>query len=134
MARARAALDAGDACGALTVFLREVVQLSEDEFTFVTALPEEWFQAFAGTAIREMEAASALDPDPRRYEGLETETLLLLGTESAQHLTNATYGLASALPNADIVMLEGQAHNAILIAPDLIATEIKRFAAGGEPR
>ncbi len=54
-------------------------------------------------------------------------TLLLLGSESPEWAHRATQAFAAALPDARLVMLEGQGHAATVTAPDLLASEIERF-------
>lgn len=129
MQQARALLDQGSPRDALLVFLREVVKLPTEELGFVASLPDEWFATFAPTAIREAEAVGGeLDLGPKRYANVDVATLLLLGTDSPPNVASATRELAHAISTSRVAMLEGQAHNAILAAPDLVAVEIRKFA------
>jgi pimeloyl-ACP methyl ester carboxylesterase len=83
-------------------------------------------------------SAPVVDPDVRsvnqlddasRYQAIEAPTLLLLGTESAEHpFQDTTRALAEAMPNASVAMLEGQRHLATLYAPHLVIDAIRSFA------
>lgn len=124
---ADAALAEDDPRAALLILLRDVVRISDDELAFVGALPDEFFETFAPTAIREIGAVSDRDPDPARYASVSVPTRFLLGTESPSHIVNATDALVAALPRTEVVTLEGQGHNAILSAPNLVADAIAGF-------
>jgi pimeloyl-ACP methyl ester carboxylesterase len=52
--------------------------------------------------------------DPERLRALHVPTLLLVGGESTLYNKAATATVANALPNARIVVLPGQQHNAKL--------------------
>jgi len=122
---AEAALAAGDHRGVLEVLLRQIVRLPDSEWAVVSTLPDRWFEAFAHTALREM--AAVTDGDIGAYADIEANTLLLLGTESPPHVARATRELAAVMPRATLELLEGQGHNAILAAPQLIADRITSF-------
>ena len=124
--RASSALDAGDARSALLCLLVEIVNVPESEMAFVRMLPDSWFEGFARTALREM--TSVVDPDLSRFRSIEQPTLLMLGTESPARIVQATEALEATLPNARVVALDGQGHNAILTAPELVAGHILAFA------
>lgn len=66
----------------------------------------------APTIIREMDAVNGfLATD--RLAGITTPVRMLLGTESPTYLRAATAAIAAQLPDADIVAVQGQAHQAI---------------------
>ncbi len=130
---ARSALSAGDARSALTTLLREIVGLQRAELDVVRQLPDGWFERFAVTALREYVAVNELGPDLDRFADIKVPTLLLLGTESTARLVGATRRLANLLPDARVASLEGQAHNAVLAAPHMVASHVKAFLASVWP-
>ena len=67
--------------------------------------------------------------DPARFAGLRVPTLLLLGSESPPFLRVQTVAVAAALPDARIVTLGGEGHEAMLRAPELFVREVTRFFA-----
>jgi pimeloyl-ACP methyl ester carboxylesterase len=127
LARARELLRQDDPKGTLIELLRGIVRVTDDELAVVTELPDAWFEAFAMTAMREIEAVGELSPEPADYT-TQVDTLLLVGSESPDGLVQATHALAAVLPHSRIVTLEGQAHNAILAAPELVATAVRSHA------
>lgn len=54
-------------------------------------------------------------------------TLLLLGSETAPFLREATETLNDALPSSRIVIMEGQVHAAMNTAPELFVDEVLAF-------
>jgi len=64
------------------------------------------------------------------YAGLTCPTLLLLGTESAEHpFSHATAALEETLPNVRTASLTGQSHMAMRTAQDVLAQKIAGFVA-----
>lgn len=124
---ASSALRAGDARTALTTLLREIVGLRPEELDVVRQLPDTWFESFAASALREMIAVNELGSDLDRFADIRVPTLLLLGTESTGTVVSATLRLADLLPDTRVATLEGQAHNAVLGAPQMVASHVKAF-------
>jgi pimeloyl-ACP methyl ester carboxylesterase len=124
---ASSALRAGDARAALTTLLREIVGLRPEELDVVRQLPDTWFESFAASALREMTAVNELGSNLDRFADIRMPTLLLLGTESTGTVVSATRRLAELLPDARVATLEGQAHNAVLGAPQMLASHVKAF-------
>jgi pimeloyl-ACP methyl ester carboxylesterase len=79
------------------------------------------------TWTRELEAIDRLGPSLDRYGQLAAPTLLLLGTATAAHHQVATTALAKALPDARVVLLQGEGHVAHLTVPDTVAKEVTDF-------
>ena len=65
--------------------------------------------------------------DSGRVSNLQVPTLLLLGSESPPFFRAAIEALHAVLPNSDLVMLEGQHHNAMDTAPDLFTETVNQF-------
>lgn len=120
----RAALDGGAPREALLLAMERVVQIRPDELAFVKTLPDEWFETRAATTVREMESVDAFDPerDLQLPDGLPVS--VLLGSESTGAMRRNAERLLRDLPGAVLHTLEGQAHNALPFAPDLIACAI----------
>ena len=113
---------------ALACFLRGGPELSADELSAFQATPL-WKEAveLAPTFAREVEAINRLESNLEPYRKVSMPTLLLVGTASAAHLRDASRGLQDTLPNVRTVLLDGQAHIANLLAPDLVAREVSNF-------
>jgi pimeloyl-ACP methyl ester carboxylesterase len=65
--------------------------------------------------------------DRGRFDRLELPTLLLLGSESPTLFQQAIEALHMALPRSEVVVMQGQHHNAVEEAPGLFAEEVLRF-------
>jgi pimeloyl-ACP methyl ester carboxylesterase len=64
------------------------------------------------------------------YRAIAVPTLLLLGSSSAPDPFRASVdALLDVLPQAELAVLEGQTHTALLFAPQLVADELRRFLA-----
>ncbi len=123
------ALQQGEPREALLRFLGDVVRMRPEEMALVETLPDAWFEALAKPTIREMDAVSALQLDSGFDAAIDIPTLLLLGSESTPVIRRATERLLREMPRAILAPLEGQAHNAVLLAPQHIAEAIDRFFA-----
>lgn len=126
-----ALLERGDREGALEVVLRQVVALSPEEFERLRASPM-WNSRVAAvhTVPRELQADLAFAFDASRFANVRAPTLFLLGGDSPARARAGTQAYAAALPDARIVMLEGQGHAANVTAPELVAREIAQFLSG----
>jgi pimeloyl-ACP methyl ester carboxylesterase len=82
---------------------------------------------------RQMRALSAYRFDASRMKSLKTPTLLLIGEHTASpYAKQSISALRESLPNATVVVLERQEHNAMEGARDALANAIIRFAAPQE--
>lgn len=126
-ARIQALLDSGDREGALIVFFREIVEISDDQLEALRRAPE-WASrlAAAHTILREF-ADEDYILDPRRFENLTVPTMLLQGGESPDYIKTATEMVHAALPNSRIVIMPGQQHIAMRTAPELFARLVTEF-------
>lgn len=121
----RGAFDAGDARRAMLLFLGQVVRIRPEELAFVKTLPADWFETRAATTLREMEAADDFDAERLLRRCRDLPVSLLLGSESPPEMRVSAERLLRALPHARLHTLEGQAHNALLLAPELVAQAIE---------
>jgi pimeloyl-ACP methyl ester carboxylesterase len=129
LAKIRAFIAAGDREAAVVTFSREIVGISEAEIELLRASPAAWASRAAAihTVLREMQTVEDYMVDLQPLKTLQTPVLLLLGSDSAPHLHRGVHTLAAALPNAEVVVMQGQQHLAINTAPELFADEVKRF-------
>jgi hypothetical protein len=114
---------------ATVLFLTEVVGQSENEIAEMKARV-----SWAGlvqtidSQLRQIHALAAYRFDSRRISAVQTPTLLLMGSEThSPYLRQAVNSLQDALPNATLVVLDGQQHNAMDTARDMLAETIKDF-------
>lgn len=137
--RLEAILSTGDREEVLVTFLREGPRYPPDVIEAQRARPD-WSDrlAFAHTLPRETQAVHRYVFDPERVADLRVPTLLLLGSESPPFFQQAIDALHGALPESEVVLLQGQHHNAMETAPELFAETVRRFLRdhpdGGQPQ
>jgi pimeloyl-ACP methyl ester carboxylesterase len=130
--QAEAALARGDADAGLLIFFRDIVGL-KDELVERMRSPQwragwEYMMTILPRQLEDNRAIRALPPGADRYRGIEIPALLLRGTDSPQHLQDRLAALAAVLPDARIVDLAGEGHNANMSSPQLVADAIRPFA------
>lgn len=118
---------AGDPEGLLETVFRELVKVTDEELEHVRAQPS-WAGrvAAAHTGPRELRAIDELSFDPEQAARVTVPTLLLVGEESPI-LAPEAGSVAAALPDARIAVLSGQAHEADITGPQLVAEEVLAF-------
>lgn len=123
-----ALVEEGDRDGALSLAMREIAGATDDEIAFLKMTPM-WAPriAAAHTLPRELREEERFVFEPDRFASMIVPTLLLLGELSPEWAVAGTEAVAGALPAATVRELEGQGHVAISAAPQLVATELKRF-------
>jgi pimeloyl-ACP methyl ester carboxylesterase len=121
-------LAAGDAEAVLVTFLQEGPRYSPDQIE-AQRTRRDWAYrfSFAHTLPREIRSVQEYVFNRGRFEELQLPTLLLLGSESPALFQQAIEALHMALPRSEVVVLQGQHHNAITSAPELFAGEVVRF-------
>jgi pimeloyl-ACP methyl ester carboxylesterase len=119
------ALDAGRDEDALTIFLRDLVQLSDGDIAAYRASPM-WQSrvALIWTMRREGQSLSSCDHDLSRYSEIDVPVQLLVGADTAPRSTEAILALARVIPDNETTVLEGQGHAALVRAPELVASAI----------
>ncbi len=126
--RIDAALAAGDQAGALRLGLEQLTAagLVPPDPPRPGPLPPGLVE-LAWTIPRELRGAASLGRDPSRYGSVRAPALLLTGERSAApHHENAA-ALRRAIPQAEIVQIQGQGHVAHNGAPALVASAIGTF-------
>jgi pimeloyl-ACP methyl ester carboxylesterase len=71
--------------------------------------------------------------DPREAARIAVPTLLLTGSESSDPFAADVAAVAAAIPDARVVVLEGQRHVADILAPELFAGHLVAFLRDGPP-
>lgn len=112
----------------VSIFLTDEAELPEEALSQLRTTPLwEHRVALAPQSVREWEALAEVGLTVDRYRNVTVPTLLLAGTETADHPSFATQALESTLPDARTVMLDGQGHTANLLAPEMVAQELTEF-------
>src|SRR5205085_11085851 len=110
-------------------FFREIVMISPAEIAAMKARPS-WPALLASveTSIRQDRVLSAYRFSAARMRTLQIPTLLLSGSKTASpDLKLAITSLATSLPNAEAVVLQGQEHNAMDTVPQEFADKVLHF-------
>ncbi len=130
--RLDALLAAGDGDGLVETFFRAALGLDDDDIETMRAQPS-WPArvAVAHTLPRELRNTPEQLFDPAQAAKVTVPTLLLEGSESPESLRADVRTVADAVPDTRIVVLEGQAHSADFLAPELVAEKLLAFL--GEP-
>jgi pimeloyl-ACP methyl ester carboxylesterase len=121
-------VDDGELEAALLLFMRKVAKIPEHELAPYRQLPM-WKGRIqlAPTIPREMELGRSDTYDLEKFCTLQVPTLLLTGGESPEFMRRATEALNSTLPDSRIIVLPGQQHVAMDLAPELFAREVVGF-------
>lgn len=119
---------AGDRLGILRTFLVDIVGNTEDAFDFIRQRPI-WplMVDNALTLPAELRAVLHYRFDPSSLAGLAVPTLVLVGELSGPEVRRTASEVAEALSDASVVTLPGQGHGAMFSAPELLASEVRRF-------
>jgi pimeloyl-ACP methyl ester carboxylesterase len=127
--RMKALLAAGDHDEVLRIAMRESIDVPEEQIERMKAGPGwEHLRAVAPAIPYDWKLWDER-LEPGRLARLRMPALLLLGSESPAWLHVGTKAVLAALPNARLAMLPGQAHAAMVTAPELFAQAVARFAA-----
>ena len=113
---------------ALVVFLEQMVEMSKEEVDYARSTP--YWQVMVSTAStlpREINALWDYKFDPSRFRELSVPTLLLAGDESPQLFKEDVKIINDAMQNAEIMVLEGHAHDAVMTAPELFTAKVLEF-------
>lgn len=117
---------------AVVTFLTEVGKQSASEVSAMKSRPS-WpgLVATIDSHPRQMRALAAYQFDAKRMSTVSMPTLLLIGSDTASpHIKRAITSLLASLPNPTLVVLEGQQHNAMDSAREMLAEAIINFLLG----
>ena len=127
-ARILAFVTEGEPDAAMEAFLRGGMWLSESDIARARG-SERWRDQlrYVHTAAYDVQIARTYELEPERLAQLPMPVLLLVGSESPEWMKLGVERFAEALPDAHIETLEGQGHNAMFSAPDMLAGKIRAF-------
>jgi pimeloyl-ACP methyl ester carboxylesterase len=83
--------------------------------------------AAAPALVRELRANAEAALDPGQAARITVPTLLLTGSDSRDPFAADTRAVAAALPDARVVVMEGQQHVADILAPEVVAGHLLAF-------
>ncbi len=117
----------------LVFFLEEVAQSAPEEIDAQRSSPD-WPDLVDAADVwtRNVRAVSEYEFDADRFASMTTPTVLLTGSESPALFRAATEAVADALPNAQILTFEDQAHEAMFTTPDRFIEEVRSVIGGAE--
>jgi pimeloyl-ACP methyl ester carboxylesterase len=127
LATVKARLAGDDREGALVAFYELVIGMDPAP---IRALPV-WQARLAAvhTIVREGEIGLQFAPDPADFADVRVPVRLLAGTESPAPFGAAARAAADAIPGAELVWLEGQAHTMIDADPPGFVEHVLSFLA-----
>jgi pimeloyl-ACP methyl ester carboxylesterase len=127
----RRLIAAGDRDATVAAHLRGIINTSEETIAKQRAIPDAWAarMAMAHTMPRELHALKDHIFEPERYSPIAVPVRFLLGEKSVGRGPENAQRLVTAIPGAELVVLEGQGHFGYLTAPDLVAAKIVEFLA-----
>lgn len=113
---------------ALTIFLTEEAGVPSEAVAAMQGTPH-WDHMLDHTphSVTEWEALADERLEVDRYKDISVPTLMLAGTETADHPSFATQALNDLLPNARIAWLDGEGHVANESSPGIVAQEVIEF-------
>jgi pimeloyl-ACP methyl ester carboxylesterase len=126
--RMDALLAQGDRDAVVETVFRELELLSDEDMNAFKAAPS-WpgRVAAAHTITREVRAETGARLDPELAGTIAVPVLLLTGEHSADPSKAGIEAVAAALPDARIVVLEGQEHVADVLVPEVFAAHVLAF-------
>ena len=126
--RMEALLAAGDRDAVVETLFRELEQMSDQDMHAFKAAPS-WpgRVAAAHTIGREVRAETTARLDPELAGRITVPVLLLTGEHSADASKADIEAVAAALPDARIVVIEGQEHVADVLVPQVFAGHLLGF-------
>jgi pimeloyl-ACP methyl ester carboxylesterase len=127
--RFEASVEAGDRDGAVRAFMHDVGGYSQEEIDAMRETPA-WEARLAAspTVPRELRAEHDFSIDRLNLADLGIPCLLLVGSRSPDWAQRSTKAFSEAIPGAQVHTLEGHGHGAAVSGPELLASEIARFA------
>ena len=127
-ARARAALTEGGPGKAMTIFLRDVVEVKPLTARLLgTAIGRSpGLRSRVERQLDDLDAINELGVRLAAYAQIEQPVLLIGGDRSPKHLGQRLDALEGVLPHSRRLLMHGQGHGAERSAPDRVAAAISR--------
>jgi pimeloyl-ACP methyl ester carboxylesterase len=119
-------LEAGDPDAVMETFMRRVTGMDDAAIAAYRANPVWPMRVAAAPTVPRELVAARLDP-PERFEGLATPVLLVAGSASPPVFREGAAVLASLLPDARLVTIEGAAHAAHHTHPEAFVDAVETF-------
>jgi pimeloyl-ACP methyl ester carboxylesterase len=118
----------GDREGVLVTAYRAIVGLSDKQIDHLRAQPA-WPNrvAAAHTVPRELRVPADKAFAVGQVNKITSPALVLVGNETPSPYRASAEAMATTLPNADLVILEGQGHGAEMFTPELVAKQVIAF-------
>lgn len=133
--RIQSLIDSSRLEAGLEVFFREVVKMPEYELAAYRQLPVWQVRIqLTPTIPRELMIDRTYSFDTEKLAHFQVPTMLLLGGDSPPLFQQAIELIDSTLPNSQVVILPGQQHIAMDIAPDLFVKEVLHFLSKSTPK
>jgi len=128
------ALEANDREEIVMTFLRDQIRVPLDRIEMMKSSPI-WpiVLQIAPTLPRESRAVNTYRHSAGNLANYTSRTTVLLGSETVGLLRETAFFLRAAIPNCQLVILEGQGHGAMLDAPEFFAAKVLELAAGVVP-
>jgi pimeloyl-ACP methyl ester carboxylesterase len=126
--RANAMIADGKPRRAMMSFLTEIIGLSAARIDELRNAPRGYdvMAIVSATMPREAQALATVDL-AALAAAVPVPVLLLLGAQSPAWARDITAGLAAVLPQSTLAVLDGQGHEAIETAPELVADQLAGF-------
>jgi pimeloyl-ACP methyl ester carboxylesterase len=126
--RVRAMIAAGQPGPAMASFLTEIIGLTEEQVIDLRNAPRDYDVMPIVSATMPREGQAIADADlPSLAASVPVPVLLILGSASPAWAHDITGELAGGLPDSTLAVLDGQGHDAIDSAPELLASELAGF-------
>ena len=125
-----AALARGDNDAAIVTVLVDLLEMTDEEVDdFRSRPPGAVHLSAAATIPRECRAEQDWVYQPGQFDAITAPTLMLTGSNSVPVVVEATERAATAIPDAQIRVLEGHDHFAHRTDPAMVAAIIRPFIA-----
>ena len=119
---------AGDREPALELFMREVVKVSDADIRAIREQPTWPLRVGAAhTITREIRAFRADTFDAEQAGRISVPVLVLAGGDSPDEIKDDPETVVAALPDARLVVIEGQEHLADVLVPEVFAQHLLAF-------
>jgi pimeloyl-ACP methyl ester carboxylesterase len=114
------------------LMLYEIGQTPADELRVLRSLPS-WHSRVraAPTIPREVMSVRDYQFVPSRFRNLRTPIRFLAGSDTLPVYKAAIQVLHGSLPHSHVVVLPGQGHEAVVMAPELVFREVSGFLLDG---
>jgi len=121
-------LAAGDREALLETYFRELLKMSAEQVSNFRAQPSwQGRLAAAHTIAREDRAYFGTPFDPGQAAKITVPTLLVTGGDSPESFRGDIETVAAAMPDARIVIIDGQQHVADVLVPEVFAWQMMSF-------